>query len=83
MAAWLAFLSRVCCCRKTSEDPDTTSAEEMAQRLSFRLMRLNAMRDQAATLLTCHRLERDVFARGRRVHQVTRDTTYTATIYDF
>ena len=25
-------------------------------------MRLNAMRDQAATLLTRHRLERDVFA---------------------
>lgn len=83
MAAWLAFLKSRLLLPKDKEDPDTTSAEEMAQRLSFRLMRLNAMRDQAATLLTRHRLERDVFARGRPERiQVTRDTTYTATIYD-
>jgi segregation and condensation protein A len=41
------------------------------------------MREIAATLLTRRRLDRDVFARGEpeRIH-VTRDTTYTATIYD-
>jgi segregation and condensation protein A len=83
MAAWLAFLKSRLLLPKDKEDPETTSAEELAQRLSFRLMRLNAMRDQAAVLFTRHRLDQHVFARGRpeRV-QVTRDTTYTATIYD-
>jgi segregation and condensation protein A len=41
------------------------------------------MREKSATLLTRHRLDRDVFARGQPEHvQVTRDRTYTATIYD-
>jgi segregation and condensation protein A len=83
MAAWLAFLKSRLLLPKDKEDPDTTSAEELAQRLSFRLMRLEAMREKAATLLTRHRLDRDVFGRGQPEHiQVTRDTTYTATIYD-
>jgi segregation and condensation protein A len=83
MAAWLAFLKSRLLLPKDKEDPDTTSAEELAQRLSFRLMRLDAMREKAATLLTRHRFDRDVFGRGQPEHiQVTRDTTYTATIYD-
>jgi len=83
MAAWLAFLKSRLLLPKDKEDLDTTSAEELAQRLSFRLMRLEAMREKAATLLTRHRLDRDVFGRGQPEHiQVTRDTTYTATIYD-
>jgi segregation and condensation protein A len=83
MAAWLAFLKSRLLLPKDKEDPDTTSAEELAQRLAFRLMRLEAMRDKAATLFTRHRLERDVFTRGQPERiQVTRDTTYTATIYD-
>lgn len=83
MAAWLAFLKSRLLLPKDKEDPDTTSAEELAQKLSFRLMRLDAMREKAATLLTRHRLDRDVFGRGQPEHiQVTRDTTYTAAIYD-
>jgi segregation and condensation protein A len=83
MAAWLAFLKSRLLLPKEKEDPDTTSAEELAQRLSFRLMRLDAMREKAATLLTRHRFDRDVFGRGQPEHiQVTRDTSYTATIYD-
>lgn len=83
MAAWLAFLKSKLLLPKDKDDADTASAEDLAQRLSFRLMRLNAMREQASTLLTRHRLGRDVFPRGlpERI-QVTRDTTYTATIYD-
>ncbi len=46
-------------------------------------MRLDAMREKAATLLTRRRLDRDVFARGQPERiQITRDTTYTATVYD-
>jgi segregation and condensation protein A len=83
MAAWLAYLKSRLLLPKDKDDADTTSAEELAQRLAFRLMRLEAMRDKAAILLTRRRLDRDVFPRGQPEHvQVTRDTTYTATVYD-
>ena len=83
MAAWLAFLkSRLLLPRDKSED-GTPSGEELAQRLAFRLMRLEAMREQAARLMTRSRLGRDVFARGmpERVKSF-RDIRYTAEIYD-
>jgi segregation and condensation protein A len=83
MAAWLAYLKSRLLLPREKDNVETASAEEMAQKLSFRLMRLNAMRDKAAILLTRRRLDRDVFARGlpERV-KVTRDTTYTANVYD-
>lgn len=82
MAAWLAFLkSRLLLPREETEDGQI-SAEEMAQRLSFRLMRLEAMRDAAAKLMTRKRLGRDVFARGRpEVVVKKRDIRYSADIY--
>jgi segregation and condensation protein A len=83
MAAWLAYLKSRLLLPKENEDADTMSAEELAQRLSFRLMRLEAMRDQAATLMTRHRLDRDVFARGLpEPITVNRETTYKAMVYD-
>lgn len=83
MAAWLAYLKSRLLLPKEKDNAETASAEEMAQRLSFRLMRLEAMRDKAAILLTRRRLDQDVFARGLPEHvKVTRDTTYTATVYD-
>jgi segregation and condensation protein A len=83
MAAWLAFLkSRLLLPREKSDDP-TLSGEELAQRLAFRLMRLDAMRKAAAQLLTRRRLGRDVFARGAPEGVKTiRETEYTAQIYD-
>jgi segregation and condensation protein A len=83
MAAWLAFLkSRLLLPREKSDDP-TFSGEELAQRLAFRLMRLDAMRKAAAQLLTRHRLGRDVFARGAPEGVKTiRETEYTAQIFD-
>ncbi|CAA2141561.1 ScpA family protein [Hyphomicrobium sp. ghe19] len=83
MAAWLAYLKSRLLLPKEKDNAETASAEEMAQRLSFRLMRLEAMRDKAAILLTRRRLDQDVFARGQPEHvKVTRDTTYTVTVYD-
>jgi segregation and condensation protein A len=83
MAAWLAYLKSRLLLPKEKDNADTASAEEMAQKLSFRLMRLEAMRNQAAVLMTRRRLNLDVFARGRPEHiKVTRDTTYTANVYD-
>ncbi len=83
MAAWLAFLkSRLLLPREKSDDA-TFSGEELAQRLAFRLMRLDAMRKAAAQLLTRHRLGRDVFARGAPEGVKTiRETEYTAQIFD-
>ena len=83
MAAWLAYLKSKLLIPREKEDPATQSAEEMAQRLAFRLMRLEAMRDAAAKLLTRPRLGRDVFARGMPESvKLVKDTTYTAEVYD-
>lgn len=83
MAAWLAFLkSRLLLPREEPQGEDV-SAEELARRLSFRLMRLDAMREAAAQLMTRMRLGRDVFQRGMPEGARTiRETTHTATIYD-
>ena len=83
MAAWLAYLKSRLLLPKEQETAETATAEELAQRLSFRLMRLEAMRERAAVLLTRRRFDQDVFGRGAPQHvKVTRDTTYTATVYD-
>jgi segregation and condensation protein A len=83
MAAWLTFLkSRLLLPRETPQG-DETSAEELARRLSFRLMRLDAMREASAQLMTRMRLGRDVFSRGMPEGTRTiRETEFTATIYD-
>ncbi len=83
MAAWLAYLKSRLLLPRDKEDPDTTSAEELALRLQFRLMRLEAMRSAAAQLMTRRRLGRDVFERGMpEAVTTTKDMTYTAVIYD-
>jgi segregation and condensation protein A len=83
MAAWLAYLkSRLLLPRETVQGGDV-SAEELARRLSFRLMRLDAMREAAAQLMNRMRLGRDVFQRGMPEGAKTiRETTHTATVYD-
>jgi len=83
MAAWLAYLKSRLLLPKEKDNAETATAEELAQKLSFRLMRLNAMREQVAILMNRRLLDRDIFARGLPEHvKVTRDTTYTATVYD-
>jgi segregation and condensation protein A len=83
MAAWLAFLKSRLLIPRDKTDDDQPSGEELAQRLSFRLMRLDAMRGAAAKLLTRHRLGRDVFARGTPEGVKTvRETQYNIGIYD-
>ncbi|MBU2581038.1 MAG: segregation/condensation protein A [Alphaproteobacteria bacterium] len=64
MAAWLAFLKSKLLLPRDDKSEDVASAEELAQRLAFRLMRLEAMRERAAQLMTRSRLGRDVFSRG-------------------
>jgi segregation and condensation protein A len=83
MAAWLAFLKSRLLLPREEQPEESASAEEMAQRLAFRLMRLEAMRNAAAQLMTRKRLGRDVFSRGApEGARVTRETHFTAEIYD-
>lgn len=83
MAAWLAYLKSKLLLPKDDKADDVASAEEMAQRLAFRLMRLEAMRERAAALMTRARLGRDVFVRGmpEKVSTV-RHRSWSAEIYD-
>lgn len=83
MAAWLAFLKSRMLLPREKDDGDLPSAEEMAQQLAFRLMRLEAMRNAIAQLMTRKRLGRDVFARGMPEGIKTiRETEWTAQVYD-
>lgn len=83
MAAWLAFLKSRLLLPRESDDEDELSGEELAQRLAFRLMRLDAMRQASAQLMTRKRLGRDVFARGYHEQvETVKETVYKAEIFD-
>ncbi|MGL4490100.1 MAG: segregation and condensation protein A [Rhizobiaceae bacterium] len=82
MAAWLAFLKSKLLIPKTSSD-DGESGEELAAVLQFRLKRLEAMRDAAASLVNRNRIGRDVFIRGMpEVVVVEKQNEWSATLYD-
>jgi segregation and condensation protein A len=83
MAAWLAFLKSRLIVPKAKIEDHTPTGEELAARLQFRLMRLEAMRNAAAQLMTRKRLGVDVFPRGMSEGVKTiRERQYTAEIYD-
>ncbi|MCC7251560.1 ScpA family protein [Hyphomicrobium sp.] len=83
MAAWLTFLKSRMLLPKEKETGDEPSAEEMAQRLAFRLMRLEAMRRAIGELMTRRRLGRDVFQRGMPEQvQTSSEVRWTAEIFD-
>ena len=83
MAAWLAFLkSKLLLPREETPDNQPTG-DELAARLAFRLMRLEAMREAASKLITRKRLGHDVFPRGNPEGVRTiRVREYTAQIFD-
>ncbi|HEX7886781.1 MAG TPA: ScpA family protein [Phenylobacterium sp.] len=65
MAAWLAYLkSRLLLPKPEQPKGEEPPAEEIAQRLAFRLAKLEAMRNAAERLMTAPQLGRDVFGRG-------------------
>lgn len=82
MAAWLAFLKSKLLLPEDEEGDEPTGAELAAQ-LAFRLKRLEAMRDAAATLMTGKRLGQDFFARGMPEGiRLVRSSAYDANVYD-
>jgi segregation and condensation protein A len=84
MAAWLAFLkSKLLLPKEEKTEDGQPTAEELAARLQFRLMRLEAMREAAAKLFTRKRLGQEVFPRGMPEGVKTiRERQYSAEIYD-
>jgi segregation and condensation protein A len=84
MAAWLAFLkSKLLLPKESGKEDEQATGEELAARLAFRLMRLDAMRNAAGQLMTRKRLGRDVFVRGQPEGVRTiRVRKYTAMIFD-
>ena len=84
MAAWLAFLkSKLLLPKEPGKDDEQPTGEELAARLAFRLMRLDAMRNAAGQLMTRKRLGRDLFVRGQPEGVRTiRVRKYTAMIFD-
>lgn len=83
MAAWLAFLKSKLLLPREEGREDQPTGDELAARLAFRLMRLEAMRHAAGQLVTRKRLGRDVFTRGNPEGVRTiRTRKYTAMIFD-
>jgi segregation and condensation protein A len=83
MAAWLAYLKSKLLLPREAEAEDQPTGDELAARLAFRLKRLEAMRNAAATLMTRKRLGRDIFPRGMPEGVRTiRVRQYTAAIFD-
>jgi len=83
MAAWLTYLkSRLLLPREEAADNEP-AGEELAQRLAFRLKRLEAMREAADSLMARNHLGRDVFARGRpEAIATSHDIQYAANLFD-
>ena len=83
MAAWLAFLKSRLLLPRDDTVAEQLTAEEAAQRLAFRLMRLDAMRRAAADLMNRKRLGQDIFARGwHEPVETVKEIRYTAEIVD-
>ncbi len=84
MAAWLAYLkSKLLLPKLEIASDDEPEAEGMARRLSFRLARLEAMREAATDLNALDVTGRDVFVRGipERI-TVKKHTKYDASMFD-
>ncbi|MGI9407033.1 MAG: segregation and condensation protein A [Hyphomicrobiaceae bacterium] len=83
MAAWLAFLKSKLLLPSEESDEDELTGEELAAMLAFRLQRLEAMRQAAASLMNGKRLGRDVFQRGMPEGvRIFRESEYTAEVVD-
>lgn len=81
MAAWLAYLkSALLLPKDEAPEPD---AHDLAERLRWRLRRLEAMRESADRLMRRDLLGRDIFLRGAPEGLRTiRHTAYDASLYD-
>ncbi len=83
MAAWLAYLKSKLLLPAGELDEEDVTGEELAAVLTFRLQRLEAMRNAGKALVNRNRLGRDVFARGApEPVELETQTAYSATLFD-
>ena len=83
MAAWLAYLKSKLLLPGADDGGDEPTADEMAARLAFQLMRLEAMRKAAEALLGLPQLGVNVFARGQPEGvRVKRKADWQASLYE-
>ncbi|MEO9970430.1 MAG: ScpA family protein [Hyphomonadaceae bacterium] len=84
MASWLAYLkSRLMLPKVEAEEGDDASPQDMAQRLAFRLKRLDAMRAAGEELLDGPLLNNVVFLRGEPEQpKIIKHTEFSATLYE-
>lgn len=83
MAAWLTYLKSRLLLPVADAGDDEPSADEMAERLAFQLLRLEAMRKAADGLLALPQFGRDVFGRGAPEGlTVKREAAWQAGLYD-
>ena len=84
MASWLAYMkSRLLLPKPEKLDEDEPSGEEMAERLAFRLKRLDAMRTAVQELEAGPVLNNVIFLRGRPEQPVVvKHTEFKASLYE-
>ena len=84
MASWLAYLkSRLMLPKVEAEEGEEASAQDLAQRLAFRLKRLDAMRAASEELMDGPLLNNVVFLRGRPEQpKIIKHTEYRASLYE-
>ncbi|KCZ55286.1 segregation and condensation protein A [Hyphomonas chukchiensis] len=84
MASWLAYMkSRLLLPKPEKLDEDEPSGEEMAERLAFRLKRLDAMRTAVEELEAGPVLNNVIFLRGRPEQPVVvKHTEFKASLYE-
>lgn len=83
MASWLAFLKSKMLLPVTDEDGDEPTADEMAARLAFQLLRLEAMRKAVEDLQNLPQQGHDFFTRGAPEGvRVTHKPDWQADLYD-
>lgn len=84
MASWLAFMkSRLLLPKPDMSDDDAPSGEDMADRLAFRLKRLDAMRTAVEELEAGPVLNTVIYLRGRPEQpRVVRHTEFKASLYE-
>lgn len=83
MAAWLAYLKSRLLLPEPERIQEEPSPEELAERLSWQLTRLEAIRKSSGHLMALPQLGRDVFQRGAPEGvRVSVGTIYEAGLYD-
>jgi segregation and condensation protein A len=83
MAAWLAYLKSRLLLPVEEQPEDGLSGEEMAEALTYRLRRLEAIRDAGSKLMALPRLGLDFFSRGDpEPIQIIRNPVYHLSLFD-